>query len=50
MKIGNKSVERVEPFKYLGTTLMYQNHEETKSRLKSGNACDHLVQSLFFVF
>ena len=45
MKIGNKSVERVEQFKYLGTSLMYQNHEEIKSRLTSGNACDHLVQS-----
>ena len=34
---------------YLGTTLTNQNsiQEEIKSRLKSGNACYHLVQNLF---
>jgi len=34
--------------KYLGTALTNQNsiHEETKSRLKSGNACYHSVQNL----
>ena len=33
---------------YLGTTLTNQNsiQEEIKSRLKSGNACDHSVQNL----
>jgi hypothetical protein len=38
----------VEEFKYLRTTLTYQNsiHEEIKSRLKSGNACYHSVQNL----
>jgi len=32
----------------LGTTLTNQNsiQEETRSRLKSGNACYHLVQNL----
>jgi len=33
---------------YLGTTITNQNsiQEEIKSRLKSGNACCHLVQNL----
>jgi len=41
----NKSFERVEQFKYLGTNLTYQNsiQEEIKSRLNSGNACYHSV-------
>jgi hypothetical protein len=41
MKIDNSSIERVEEFKYLGTTLADQNsiQEEIKSRLKLGNAC-----------
>jgi len=40
--------ERVEDFKYLGTTLTSQNaiQEEIKSRLRSGNACCHSVQNL----
>jgi hypothetical protein len=48
VKIDNKSFERVEEFKYLGTTLTnrYSIHEEIKSRLKSGNACYHSVQNL----
>ena len=34
-------IERVEEFKYLGSTLTYENYipEEIKSRLRSGNAC-----------
>jgi len=34
-KIDNSSIERVEEFKYIGTTLTNQNsiHEELKSRL-----------------
>jgi len=48
VRIDNSTFERVEEFKYLGTTLTYQNSipEEIKSRLRSGNACYHSVQNL----
>jgi len=48
VKIDNSSIERVEEFKYLGTTLTDQNsiQEEIKSRLKLGNACYHSVRNL----
>ena len=48
VKIDNNSTERVEEFKYLGTTLTDQNsiQEEIKSRLKLGNACYYSVQNL----
>jgi len=48
MKIDNSSFERVEEFKYLGTTLTDQNsiQEEIKSRLKLGNAFCYSVQNL----
>ena len=48
VKIDNSSIERLEEFKYLVTTLTDQNsiQEEIKSRLKSGNACYYSVQNL----
>ena len=38
----------MEQFKYLGTNLTIQNsiQEEIKRRMKSGNACYHLVRYL----
>jgi len=48
LRIDNSNFERMEEFKYLGTTLKNQNSlaEEIKSRLRSGNACYHSVQNL----
>jgi hypothetical protein len=48
MKTESSSIERVEEFKYFGTTLTHQDYtqEEIKSRLKSDNACYHSVQNL----
>jgi len=48
VRIDNSTFERVEEFKYLGTTLTNQNciAEEIKSRLRPGNTCYHSVQNL----
>jgi len=48
VRVDNSTFERREEFKYLGTTLTNQNFilEEIKSRLRSGDACYHLVQNL----
>ena len=48
VRIDNGTFERVEEFKYLGTTLTNKNSipEEIKSRLSSGNACYHSVQNI----
>ena len=48
VRIDNSPIERVEEFKYFGTTLTNQNsiQEEIKSRLKLGNACYYSVQNL----
>ena len=48
VRIDNSTFERVEEFKYLGTTLTHQNSiaKEVKSRLRLGNTCYHSVQNL----
>ena len=46
MKIDDSSFERVEEFRYVGTTNQNSIQEEMKSRLKLGNACYHSVQNL----
>jgi len=48
INIENSSFERVEQFNYFGTTLTHQNsiQEKIKSRLKSWNACHHLVENV----
>ena len=48
IKIDNSYFERLEQFRYLGTTLTNQNfiQEEIKSRLKLGNVSYHSVQNL----
>jgi len=48
VRIDNSTFERMEEFKYLGTTLKNQNSiaEEIKSRLRLGNACYHSVQNV----
>jgi hypothetical protein len=48
VKIDNCSIERVEEFKYLGTTITDRNsiQEEIKSRLRLGNACYYSMQNL----
>jgi len=45
-KNDNSVIEREEEFRYLETTLTYQNsiQEKIKRRLKSGNACCHSVK------
>ena len=48
VRTDNSTFERVEEFKYLGTTSTNQNSiaEEIKSRLRSGSACYYSVQNL----
>jgi hypothetical protein len=51
MKAANRSFANVPWFKYLGTTVTYQNliQEEIKRRLNSGNVCYHQIQNLLSV-
>jgi hypothetical protein len=48
MKLGSKSFEGLEQFRYLGTTLTNHNsnHEGVKNKFKSGTVCTHSVQNL----
>jgi len=48
-RMDNRTFEKMEDFKYLGTTLTNQNSipEEIKSRLISGNVCYHSVHESF---
>ena len=48
IKNYDSSSEEVESFKYLVKTITNQNsiQKEIKSRLKSGNACYHLMQNI----
>jgi hypothetical protein len=48
IKTDSRYFERVEEFKYLGTTLTNQNfaQEEIKNRLKSEISCYHSVENL----
>ena len=48
MKTENSSIERVDEFKYLETTLTNRNsiQEEINSGLKLGKACNYSVQNL----
>jgi hypothetical protein len=50
VKIDNSSIERVEEFKYLGTTLTDQNYiqEEIKNRVELGNAA--IIRCRIFCF
>jgi hypothetical protein len=50
IKVDNSCFERVEQFRYLGTTLIYQNsiQEENKCRLKSQDACCHSMQNTVY--
>jgi hypothetical protein len=47
IKTADSSSDRVDEFKYFGTTLPSQNfiQEEIKNRLTSRNACYHSVQN-----
>jgi hypothetical protein len=52
LKKGNKSFEGLGQFRYLATTITYQNSIliEIKSRMKSGKACCHSVQNILRSF
>jgi hypothetical protein len=48
IKFANRPFENVAKFKYLGTTLTYQNYmqDEIKTRLNLGNSYYHLFLRL----
>jgi hypothetical protein len=48
IKMGNRCLENVAQFRYLGATISNPNliQEEIKRRLNSDNVCYHSVQNL----
>jgi hypothetical protein len=50
IKIGNRCIENVAQFRYLGTTVTNQNlfEEEIKRRLNSGYVCSFSPEPFIF--
>ena len=46
IRIGSSSYEKVKTIKCVSSLLENQNHKERKCRLKVGNSCYYLAQTL----